>query len=255
MNDLFNGAVEMLKNVTDVLKSWALNWQRLFLSETPEEVPIKQLDIDGNVVDNTTVKNLAMIKAEFEEWKETVLPQIGYRAVLGDKINNGIINPTIDGIGWDQVDSKQHPAGYLISKPYIYVPRGSTVFAEITLAADVGVTTGAITEGILELRRESNGSLYSSFTLKASRVASHLLNPTIPWYIAVKDGYGSNGVNVAPVWVLTGDNSADVTDNDIPAVTNFYGRIRLLNIVNTILLPESNLLIDAIGWSVNPREE
>lgn len=242
MNDLFNGAVEMLNNVTEVLKSWALNWQRLFLSETPEEVPIKQLDNDGNVVDNTTVKNLAKIKAEFEEWKDTVRPslvslnnrlnswtdQIGLKLKPGGKINSGFDYYGMEGVGYDLVRTSQHPAGYLLA-PDISVATGSQFRAEVELVAD-----GFLTKGILTLRRELNDFLYSDFVLTGSYVlhpasVGNPISPFIGHGVAVKDGFGDDGKSVRLVWVLTGDDSDEVPPADIPEITNFYGRLKTLD--------------------------
>lgn len=83
MNEFFNQIAALLTKVTTVMKDHLLKWQRLFLSDEPEEVTVKQLNEYDEVVD-THVKNLAMIKAEFEEWKEEVQPSI---ANLEDHIN------------------------------------------------------------------------------------------------------------------------------------------------------------------------
>lgn len=68
-----NGIITMIQNLVTVVKSWALNVEKLFFSDDPEEVTMKMLDENTNEPVDKPVKNLAMIKSEFEEWKTEFL--------------------------------------------------------------------------------------------------------------------------------------------------------------------------------------
>lgn len=237
-----NGIITTIQNLVEVIKSWALNVGKLFFSDDPEEVTMKMLDENTNAPVDKPVKNLAMIKQEFEEWKDSIRPslvslnnrfnnlvdQIGIKLNPGGKINSGFDYYGMEGVGYDLVRTTQHPAGYLLS-PDISVATGSQFRAEVELVAD-----GYLTMGILTLTRESNDFLHSSFVLTGSYVlhpasVGTSIPPFIGQGVAVKDGFGDDGKSVRLVWVLTGDDSDEVPPANIPEITNFYGRLKTLD--------------------------
>lgn len=63
MNDLFNGAVEMLTKVTEVIKDQLLKIQQLFFSTTPADVTVKRLNDYDEIVEEQ-IPNLAKIRQE-----------------------------------------------------------------------------------------------------------------------------------------------------------------------------------------------
>jgi|GEM_PF-3457525 len=237
-----NGIITTIQNLVTVIKNWALNVGKVFFGTDPdEEVTMKMLDENNNITD-VPVKTMAKIKAEFEEWKDTVSPslvslnnrlnswtdQIGIELNPGGKINSGFDYYGMEGVGYDLVRTTQHPAGYLLS-PDIPVATGSQFRAEVELVAD-----GFLTIGILTLRRELNDFLYSNFVLTGSYVLHPAsvgtpISPFIGHGVAVKDGFGDDGKSVRLVWVLTGDDSDEVPLSDIPEITNFYGRLKTLD--------------------------
>lgn len=73
-----NGIITTIQNLVEVIKSWALNVGKLFFSDDPEEVTMKMLDENTNEPVDKPVKNLAMIKQEFEAWKNGIEKRIGY---------------------------------------------------------------------------------------------------------------------------------------------------------------------------------
>ncbi len=237
-----NGIITTIQNLVTVIKNWALNVGKVFFGTDPdEEVTMKMLDENNNITD-VPVKTMAKIKAEFEEWKDTVRPslvslnnrlnswtdQIGLKLKPGGKINSGFDYYGMEGVGYDLVRTTQHPAGYLLS-PDIPVATGSQFRAEVELVAD-----GYLTMGILTLTRESNDFLHSSFVLTGSYVlhpasVGTSIPPFIGQGVAVKDGFGDDGKSVRLVWVLTGDDSDEVPPANIPEITNFYGRLKTLD--------------------------
>lgn len=94
-----NGIITTIQNLVEVIKSWALNVGKLFFSDDPEEVTMKMLDENTNEPVDKPVKNLAMIKQEFEEWKDRIEKTIGYTLTQTGYTKNSISATDFAGSG------------------------------------------------------------------------------------------------------------------------------------------------------------
>ena len=243
----WDDAVRNVENLTTVVKGQDAKYYDVYFDPTPKDVEIPKLNED-DTIGTVTIPNVAKLNQIFETWKESVKPALGYIPELGSKVNTGVNNVAI-GSMFEYENSVVwiHPAGYAIDKPFIAVGNGSTVWVEIAIYTSLGAIKGA-----LSLTRDAGGylgpvSFYNDTNAYSGGVGGYLgpvsfYNDTntysggvgivprkIRMSLGVIDGFGDDGKQVKLVLIVAGDDSADVSLDDIPAISVFTGLIRVIN--------------------------
>ena len=223
----WDDAVRNVENLTTVVKGQDAKYYDVYFDPTPKDVEIPKLNED-DTIGTVTIPNVAKLNQIFETWKESVKPALGYIPELGSKVNTGVNNVAI-GSMFEYENSVVwiHPAGYAIDKPFIAVGNGSTVWVEIAIYTSLGAIKGA-----LSLSGGVGGylgpvSFYNDTNTYSGGVG--IVPRKIRMSLGVIDGFGDDGKQVKLVLIVAGDDSADVSLDDIPAISVFTGLIRVIN--------------------------
>lgn len=213
----WDDALQFVKNLGDVCKSILMNIYNMVYSATPQDVTVKYID-NTDHVQETTVPNWAKMNAQFETWKGTVQPQLGYKVTASSKTTLDKTDETFDpGVA---AAMSGYYGGYTLDiGDFGYLPEGTQFFEIEANASFSGLAVPYYGRAILYVKNASG-----TVTCGIQQLDSFGGGTSSSAAFAAK---GQDGT--FEVYFCCYSDSSSFPASSIPDLAAFYGEIRKLS--------------------------